>query len=252
MLIVSSNQICGVSGRSYREFQGEKYWLWINRGIYASQIGGKQRLLHLEIYRALHGGPHIRAKITCVDGDMCNTNPENWVITRSARERLHPVQEVDGIRFYYKPEGYYKASHERYGGITMHRYVWEKHFGDIPEGTHVHHKDGDKANNSIGNLELLSASDHSIHHGTTNKWVGSQANKDQITKAGDLAKAWHASPEGVAWHSANAIKAWENRAWHPATCQQCGGEYTTPYPTRSKYCGGNCKAKALRIRRAGL
>ena len=248
MLIVSINQICGVSGRSYREFQGERYWLWSKRGIYANQIGGRQRLLHLEVYRALHGEPNTRAKIQCVDGDMCNLDPGNWIIKRSVRARVNKVQEEDGIRFYYRPEGYYKADHEKHGGITMHRYVWQKHNGYIADGMHVHHIDGDKSNNRIENLELLTASDHSTHHGETNAWVGSDANKLQIARAGELAKAWHSSPEGLEWHRKNGIATWTNRKMHVKNCTECGKSYETPYPSRSKFCHQNCKAKAFRRR----
>lgn len=245
MLILTEHRVDGVSGRGYREFQGERYWLWANRGIYASQVGGKQRLLHLEIYRAIHGEPHIRAKIECVDGDMCNLNPGNWIIKRRVRDRKHMVQEEDGIRFYFKPEGYYKADYERHGGITMHRYVWQKHNGEIQPGMHVHHIDGDKSNNRIENLELLTASDHSIHHGGTNPWVKSEANKRQILEAGKLAKKWHASDAGLKWHSENGVRTWKNRKLHPVKCVQCGQQFDTAYPTRAKYCGRACKSKAL-------
>lgn len=249
MLIVSEHQICGVSGRFYREFQGEKFWFWPTRGIYGSQVGGKTRLLHLEIYRAIHGEPNIRAKVECVDGNMCNTSPDNWIIKRSIGKRLHRVQEVDGIRFYVKPEGYYKADHAKYGGITMHRYVWEREYGTIGAGLHVHHVDGDKSNNDISNLELLTASDHSTHHGETNPWVGSEANKRQLAGINHKAKAWHSSPEGVEWHKKNGVAAWANRKWHVKECTECGKSYETPYPSRSKYCHKNCKAKAnYRIR----
>ena len=188
MLVVSQHQVCGVSGRGYRELQGEKYWYWPTRGIYGCQTGGRQRLLHLEVYRALHGEPEVKAKIHIVDGDMCNTSAENWTIRRSERRRVHVVQEVDGIRFYCKPEGYYKADHTKYGGVTMHRYVWQKHNGVIPDGFHVHHIDGDKANNSIANLEMLSASAHSTHHGVTNARVGSDANMRQLESINHKAK----------------------------------------------------------------
>jgi len=48
--------------------------------------------------------------------------------------------------------------------IYEHRIVYEKHHGPIPEGHDVHHKDGDKLNNDISNLELLSKLDHNRSH----------------------------------------------------------------------------------------
>ena len=41
-----------------------------------------------------------------------------------------------------------------------HVLVWEQHNGPIPEGYQIHHIDGDKSNNSIENLQLVSALDH--------------------------------------------------------------------------------------------
>ena len=38
-----------------------------------------------------------------------------------------------------------------------------KHFiGDIPKGYHVHHKDGNKQNNRVDNLEIISPKDHNL------------------------------------------------------------------------------------------
>lgn len=46
----------------------------------------------------------------------------------------------------------------------IHRLQWEKHYGSIPDGYIVHHKDGDKCNWDIDNLELLSRGEHLDHH----------------------------------------------------------------------------------------
>jgi len=47
-----------------------------------------------------------------------------------------------------------------------HIVVWEKHNGKIPEGYSIHHKDGNKLNNNITNLELVKALTHKrIHSG---------------------------------------------------------------------------------------
>jgi len=42
--------------------------------------------------------------------------------------------------------------------------IWEEHFGPIPPNHVVHHKDGNKLNNSINNLELMSKKQHQQHH----------------------------------------------------------------------------------------
>lgn len=63
--------------------------------------------------------------------------------------------EVDG-EIWRLTGNYYK----RHITIFLHRYVWEKNNGPIPPGYHIHHKDGNKLNSEISNLECLSASNH--------------------------------------------------------------------------------------------
>ena len=49
-----------------------------------------------------------------------------------------------------------------------HRIVWKRHKGEIPKGWHVHHKDENKLNNEIDNLELIDAVTHRrLHCGHT-------------------------------------------------------------------------------------
>ena len=45
-----------------------------------------------------------------------------------------------------------------------HRLVWEAHFGKLPEGMLIHHKDGDKTNNAIENLQAVTPRDHRRYH----------------------------------------------------------------------------------------
>lgn len=64
-------------------------------------------------------------------------------------------------------KGYLRFRKNEKGNFQMeHRYVWEKHFGKIPEGMQIHHKDFDKTNNDITNLLLVTPLEHKrLHEG---------------------------------------------------------------------------------------
>lgn len=48
--------------------------------------------------------------------------------------------------------------------VHIHRIEWEKHYGAIPKGYIIHHKDENKLNCSINNLELLKRGEHVLKH----------------------------------------------------------------------------------------
>lgn len=48
--------------------------------------------------------------------------------------------------------------------ILSHRKAWILRHGEIPENHCVHHKNGDKFDNRLENLELMSSSEHTAHH----------------------------------------------------------------------------------------
>jgi len=54
---------------------------------------------------------------------------------------------------------------KRVGPIALHRDIMEKYLGrKLDHSEHVHHIDGDKHNNDIANLVVLSASEHARLH----------------------------------------------------------------------------------------
>lgn len=69
----------------------------------------------------------------------------------------------DGLYFKKDYRGYFRCW-TKHKGLRLHRYVWEKENGQIPEGYEIHHRDGNKSNNHISNLELLTAKEHSQKH----------------------------------------------------------------------------------------
>lgn len=79
---------------------------------------------------------------------------------------FQPYQFFDGHKFTLRGHGYYEKS----TGLRelMHRYVWEKSNGKIPKGYDIHHRDRNKANNQIDNLELIKHDEHAKKYSTGN------------------------------------------------------------------------------------
>lgn len=73
-------------------------------------------------------------------GDLMSlTNKKNWYLSFRAFDR-----------------------NKKYKTLRVHVVVAETFIGEVPKGYHVHHKDGNKQNNSVQNLEILSAREHCL------------------------------------------------------------------------------------------
>lgn len=62
--------------------------------------------------------------------------------------------------------GYYVVTSKKEGNHNklLHRLIFEKFYGPIPKGYHVHHKDENKLNNCIMNLQILPKKQHHSQH----------------------------------------------------------------------------------------
>jgi len=71
---------------------------------------------------------------------------------------FRPEQIYDGKKFTLRNTGYYSLTiNDR---CLMHRYMWEKEVGPIPEGWDIHHKNEIKSDNRIENFECLPKAEH--------------------------------------------------------------------------------------------
>lgn len=90
-----------------------------------------------------------------------------------------PYQMLDGIKFTLRNHGYFAATTG--DRQLMHRYVWEKHNGPIPDDHDIHHIDHNRANNVIENLELYSKSEHARLFSTGSNQFVKKPYKERIS-----------------------------------------------------------------------
>ena len=129
----------------------------------------------------------------------------------------------------------------------LHYFVYESEKGEeIPKGYVVHHKDFNKANNSIDNLMLLSLSEHTRLHGKSMDDEQKRKRKENlIAYAMPKAKEWHSTEEGKKWHSQHAKEVYKNLPLIKYKCSYCGKNYETKnrYGKNSNtFCSNKCKS----------
>lgn len=151
-------------------------------------------------------------------------------------------QYFNGLKFTRDDKtGYYLNSTIR---KRMHRYVWEYYNGEIPKNYQVHHKDKDRGNNTIENLECLPRIKHLSLHGNER----SDKHYDEMIEnlnnnARPKAVEWHKSQKGREWHKKHYDKMKE--ALHAKTekvCANCGEVYIGCDRSTDKFCSNKCKS----------
>lgn len=154
---------------------------------------------------------------------------------------ISPTQQEFGGVMYYRCGNYFQRK-----GKRLHREVWKAHNGDIPEGYDVHHKDHDRANNQIENLELMDGSEHNSMHSKATP------HDKAVAAMQEAAKDWHSTEAGFEFHSKLSKANWAKRKELEYECSHCGKIFHTRHiygEGQNRFCNPNCKAAALRKRR---
>ena len=82
-------------------------------------------------------------------------------------------QTVHLVNVTYRDNHGYQRITSKKKRVLVHRLVWETFNGKIPVGMQINHIDGDKQNNSLSNLELVTPSEnmkHAYDNGLAKPW----------------------------------------------------------------------------------
>lgn len=151
-------------------------------------------------------------------------------------------QYFDGKKFTRDEHtGYYLCSTGK-PRKRMHIYVWEYYNSKVPKGYEVHHRDGNKANNDLSNLQLIESQKHRELHGRQLTEEQREWRRQNLARtARPKASEWHKSEEGRAWHKQQYEKTKDKLHQQvERVCANCG-ETFIGHPT-SKYCSNKCKS----------
>lgn len=133
--------------------------------------------------------------------------------------------------------GYYYC-----GKKLLNRLIWEHFNGTIPKDHVIHHKNGNKLNNSIENLECMSRSAHSRLH----RIEESKKLSERMSKNSEKLHLWHRSEEGKKFLSEKARKEFQQRKPLLYNCAQCGKQFNSVHTRFVKFCSNVCASKERR------
>lgn len=143
-------------------------------------------------------------------------------------------------KYYLHKSGYWTREKVLENGkrrcVLLHRVVWEDHNGPIPPKYHIHHKDGDRGNWDIANLECVSQSEHTRYH-----------RKKEVAEGGlqsfrEKAKWLCTTAQGKALRRAGYLRWRREKPLEIGHCTHCG-EVMEIIMRVKKFCSQGCWKK---------
>ena len=150
-----------------------------------------------------------------------------------------------GVKFTVQ-QGYYRAS------IQLHRWIWEREFGKVPEDHQIHHKNGIKTDNRLENLECIHIAEHRRLHNSQKEI------QYQVCKLGSRIslrkkRVYYLLKEGKNVLSENSKLFWDGKGEKPRICVICKEKYfTRSVKIKNGCCSNACRCLLYRLKKSGL
>lgn len=165
-------------------------FLYINKKLSIAQIATQLNkapstirliLLKEELLRTRTEGIRIASK----DGRTCMIKGKKRIFTEEWKENISIARNswsnVNAKGRTLKPSGYIELTRGVYKYKSEHKLIMETKLGrKLRKEEVVHHIDGNKTNNSLDNLQLMTRSEHSSHHAKENYKSRKINNKGQF------------------------------------------------------------------------
>lgn len=107
-----------------------------------------------------------------------------------------------------------------------YRQIYENfHNVKIPKGYHIHHIDGNRNNNDISNLEMLSPDEHAKKHGYISNWIMAQDRASKMAieklKTPEMREKMRQSMLNSESHKLGIQKRSTNKEWRKKVSEAC-------------------------------
>lgn len=145
-------------------------------------------------------------------------------------------QEFLGKIYIKRPRG----GHYFCGSHSIHRDVWCWYYGEIPKDYVIHHIDGNKSNNNLANLQLMSNAAHTaLHFSRKTLAVCEICGRTFLTSQNKPRTTCSAKCYDKKRYNAGLSKN-PNRAFEQRVCAICGKKFTVRKDAATKTCSQHC------------